>query len=79
MILRAWHVLETLLSSLPGMVYRCRNDPDNTMEYVSAGCIELTGYTPEDFIQNKRVSYSTLIHPLDREAVKNQVQAALRG
>ena len=48
------------------------------MEYVSAGCIELTGYTPEDFIQNKRVSYSTLIHPLDREAVKNQVQL-LRG
>jgi PAS domain S-box-containing protein len=48
------------------------------MEYVSEGCIELTGYTPEDLIQNKRVSYSTLIHPLDWEAIKNQVQTALR-
>src|SRR5215207_2654277 len=72
------HVLESLLSNLPGIAYRCRNDPDNTMEYVSAGCIELTGYTPEDLIDSKRVSYSTLIHPLDREAVKNQVLAALR-
>jgi PAS domain S-box-containing protein len=70
--------LATLMSNLPGMAYRCRNDPDWTMELVSAGCSELTGYPPGDLIGNRQKSYGDLIHPDDREAVWQSVQAALR-
>ena len=35
------------LSSLPGMAYRCKYDCNWTMQFASAGCFELTGYTPE--------------------------------
>ena len=70
--------LATLMSNLPGMAYRCRNDPDWTMELVSEGCSELTGYPPDDFIGNRRRSYGDLIHPDDQEAVWESVQAALR-
>ena len=69
--------LSTLMSNLPGIAYRCRNDRDWTMEFVSEGCIDLTGYHPSDLIGNKKVSYAQLIHGEDRETVWEQVQAAL--
>ncbi|OGI41039.1 MAG: hypothetical protein A2140_03415 [Candidatus Muproteobacteria bacterium RBG_16_62_13] len=67
--------LDTLLSNLTGMVYRCRNDPDWTVEFASDGTLALTGYSPREFLERK-VAYGDLIHPDDRDKVWNDVQAA---
>ncbi len=56
-----------LLSHLPGMAYRCRYDRDWTMQFVSAGCFELTGYAPESLLYNRNLSYNDLITPEYRE------------
>jgi PAS domain S-box-containing protein len=69
--------LSTLLSNLPGMAYRCRNDRDWTMEFVSYGCFEVTGYTRADLIGNRKIAYGQLIHPADRAGVWDEVQLAL--
>lgn len=70
--------LAILISNLPGMAYRCRNDHDWTMEFVSGGSLELTGYRPEELIGSWKVSYGQLIQPQDRGAVWDEVQTALR-
>ena len=70
--------LSNLLDNLPGMVYRCRNDSLWTMEFVSQGCRDLTGYAPADLVGNRTIAYGTLIHPEDRASVWAAVQMALR-
>ncbi len=70
-------MLQTLMSNLPGMAYRCRNEPGWTMEFISEGCADLIGYTPADLLYDNTISYNDVIHPDDREMVWNAVQAAL--
>ncbi len=69
--------LATLMSNLPGMAYKCKNDPDWTMEFISDGCYSLTGYYTEELIDNSKVSYADLIHPEDRQMVWDKVQDAI--
>jgi diguanylate cyclase (GGDEF)-like protein/PAS domain S-box-containing protein len=52
-----------LLNNLPGMAYRCNYDRNWTMQFVSNGCFELTGYKAESLLQNKVLSYNEIIHP----------------
>ncbi|HSM23643.1 MAG TPA: diguanylate cyclase [Anaerolineaceae bacterium] len=69
--------LTTVFENLPGMAYRCKNDNEWTMEFVSAGVEELTGYPNEDLIENKKISYARLIHPEDQTMVWETIQNAL--
>ncbi len=70
--------LMTLMGNLPGMAYRCRFDEDWTMEFVSDGCYDLTGYRPEDLINNHKISYAQVIYPDDRlktwEVIQTEVE-----
>ena len=68
--------LETLMANVPGMVYRCRNDRDRAMEFVSEGGRSIVGYPPGALVEGG-ITFGSLIHPDDREAVWNDVQSAL--
>ncbi len=59
-----------LLAHLPGMAYRCRNDRDWTMLFVSEGCRKLTGYEPESLLYSKEISFNDLIAPKYREELR---------
>jgi len=69
--------LEKLIDCVPGMIYRGLNNMKWTMEFVSSGCYDITGYLPEDLIHNHKLSYASLIHPEDQQYVWNEVQCAL--
>lgn len=64
-------------SQLPGMAYRCKYDPYWTMEFVSQGCFELTGYKAESFINNKDISFNDIIAPEHRELVHDEWERVL--
>jgi PAS domain S-box-containing protein len=71
--------LSTLLANLPGMAYRGRPEPDRTMEFVSDGCVGLTGYTAAELTDAAAAPYGRRIHPDDRAAAWKKLQAALRA
>ncbi|OYY93886.1 MAG: GGDEF domain-containing protein [Hydrogenophilales bacterium 28-61-23] len=70
-------LLTTLISNLVGMIYRCRLDENWTMEFVSDGCFELTGYAPEELLLNARGNYEQITHPDDRARVRRAILDAL--
>ncbi|MFC0251460.1 putative bifunctional diguanylate cyclase/phosphodiesterase [Massilia consociata] len=69
--------LELLLQNLPGAAYRCLNDGDWTMEFVSEGMEQLTGYPAAAFMARPGLSYASLILPEDRPLVERGIALAL--
>lgn len=69
--------METLLDNLPGFVYCCANDRDWKMEYISEGCKEITGYTSNDFIKQKKINFNQIILPEYRDLLWNKWQETL--
>lgn len=66
-----------LLSNLPGMAYRCDNDREWTMRFVSEGCYKLTGYESEALLQNRDISYNRLITPENQVRIWKKWQEVL--
>ena len=66
-----------LLSNLPGLAYRCNYDHEWTMQYVSEGCLSLTGYPPESLLYNRDLSYNDIISPEYRETLQNRWEEIL--
>ncbi|HDP76782.1 MAG TPA: EAL domain-containing protein [Mesotoga infera] len=68
-----------LLSHIPGMAYRCNYDREWTMQYVSLGCLELTGYSPASLMNNRDLSFNDLIAPEYRKFLWEKWEKALRN
>lgn len=62
----------TFLSHLPGLAYRCNYDQEWTMQYVSAGCFELTGYSSKSLLHNKELSFNDIIAPEYRGPIRKE-------
>ena len=66
--------LERLYGNLPGMVYRCKNEPEWPMEHIGGAVEELTGYAAAA-IESDEVSWGEeIVHPDDREGTWKDIQ-----
>ena len=69
--------LERLIDTLPGIVYRCRNEPGWPMETIRGEVEAMTGYPADVFRTRAGVFGTEVIHPDDRTDVWETVQASL--
>jgi len=69
--------LSRLIANLPGFVYRCANDKDWTMYYISDVCEKITGYKAEDFL-NKKITFKDIILPEFRETLYDGWEVVLQ-
>lgn len=71
--------LETLISNLPGIAYRCVSEPGWPMERADGECERLTGY-PASAIESGAISWGKdVIHPDDRADMERVVQQGIEG
>ncbi len=67
----------SLVSNIPGAIYRCACDLDWTMEFLSDAIAEISGYPASDFIHNQIRTFASIVYPEDRLMVERLVQNAL--
>ena len=69
--------LSNLISNLPGFVYRCKNDTDWSMEYLSEGFTMVSGYSIDEVTEFRKLSFNDIIHPNYRNYLWRQWQNVL--
>jgi PAS domain S-box-containing protein len=69
---------ETLVNNIPGITYRCLLDEHWTMIYISDTIEKVTGYSSEEFVENKTRSFASVIYKDDVEYVDKEVQKAIK-
>lgn len=67
----------TLVSNIPGIVFRCHVEPPWRVEFVTDAALQLSGYSAEDFMQGKLQGFADLILPEDFEEVARAVSTGL--
>jgi PAS domain S-box-containing protein len=67
----------TLVSNVPGIVFRCELDADWTMHFISEAIEEISGYPAADFIANNKRTFTSIIHPDDVDALAHTVEEAV--
>ena len=68
--------LQGITDNIEGMIYRCSNNRQFTLGYVSGGAEKLTGYQLSDLITDEGFDFSSMILEDERQRVWNEVQEA---
>lgn len=72
-------ILTDVLNNFPGIVYRCSKEGDGwSLDYISPGCRQITGYSASNLIARGSLHFDTLIHPDDLPGVAAEIEQAVR-
>ncbi len=67
----------SLVGNIPGVAYRCKNDANWEMLYLSDQIEALCGYPGSDFIGNARRSFASIVHPDDLDMLQRDIDRAI--
>lgn len=68
---------DTLINNQKGIVFRCKNNRNYDMEFISKGCLEITGHPIEAF-KSQTIAYGHLILAEERDTVWESIQNAVK-
>ena len=68
---------KSMVTNIPGAVYRCRLDSDWTMHYISDAIEKISGYPASDFLGNRIRTYASIIHPDNAEEVEKTIHRSI--
>jgi len=71
------HKFNTLINNAKGILFRCENNRDYTMHYISEGCLEITGYSYESF-KDGTITFGQLIVKEDQDMVWETIQNSIK-
>ena len=71
--------LLSITGRMDGFLYRCRNDADYTMLYISEGIQRVSGYLAREVLGNKIVSFTEMIYAEDLDLVNAAVTKGVDG
>ncbi len=69
--------ISSMFANVPEAIFRCRNDEQRTISYISDYIKKITGFPAADFLNNKMRSYNSIIHQDDRLKVFNIINDKL--
>ncbi len=70
-------IFKSIIRSSKSFMYRCKNDVDYTMTFMS-GCVrDVTGYDDVQILNNRDVGYVSLCHPEDCENMVQRIDDAI--
>src|SRR4051812_35866816 len=72
-------LLASLTRNVPGAIYRCNLASGWTLQVIGEEIERITGYPAEDFIENRRRTYMSLVHPEDHRRVEREVWVAVEA
>ncbi|MGB7345859.1 MAG: PAS domain S-box protein [Pirellulaceae bacterium] len=73
----AEHRMRSLVNNVPGAFYRCSTDDDRTMQFISSAIEDISGYSPDDFLESGIINKAGLVHPDDLQMVNESISEAI--
>ncbi len=67
----------SMVSNVPGVIYRCLLDENWTMLYISDAIEHISGYPVSDFLNNSVRTFADIMHPDDTARVASYIQSQL--
>lgn len=68
---------KTLVANVPGAIYRCANDSNWTIVFIGDEIEAISGYAPADLIDNRKLTFNSMIYAKDCLRVFREAQVAI--
>ncbi len=73
-IIQSKNQYESLVNNIPGITYRCMNDDEWTMIYISSSILTISGYNTDELLNNAKISFADIVMTEDKNMV-NEIKS----